>query len=337
VKSVQFALWTTIAAIMTTSVSAQERGFTWEGSVEIGVDSTVASDDPVAEVTDTYVEAEVAFEAAITDQIGLFGGLTLESVTDPIESRQFDDVGVYVKELGLRLDLSPVTLSVGKISPTFAFAWDETPGFYGTSSAEDYELSELIGASLDYAVGNGGGVLSFALFYADNTALSDSLGTKRGRNTTAAGGAGNTGKLNNGSLQWTQEMGRTTYWVGARHLSAGAGDISDETGAVAGLKHDFSNGFDMIAEIAYFDGFGGSGDDVAYATLGGAYSAGNWSYSASLTGIDTSAASTGHSASLGVDYAFSNRVEVGGGIRFLDAAGVKSQAIGASVVIPFGG
>lgn len=229
-KTAKLAIGTGLVLFAATATHAQESGFTWEGSVEIGVDSTVSSDDLTAELTNSYIEAELAFEAAITRRITLFGGLTLESVTDPLASREFDDMGLYVSELGLRFDLAPGTLTVGKISPTFAFAWDETPGFYGTSLAEDYELGEVIGASLDYPVGETEGKLSFAVFYADDTSLSNSLGTKRGRNTTSAGGAGNTGKLNNVALQWTQELGKTTYWVGARHLSAGAGDVSDETG-----------------------------------------------------------------------------------------------------------
>ena len=336
-KITELAIGTALAALAAASVSAQESGFTWGGTLELGVDSTVSSDDPTAEIADTYGTVETAFEAAITDRITLFGGVTLESVTDPIGSRQFDDIGLYVGELGLRFNLAPAILSVGKISPTFAIAWDETPGFYGTSLAEDYELSEVIGASLDYALGDTGGTLSIAIFYADDTVLSDSLGTKRGRNTTAAGGAGNTGKLNNIAVQWTQEMGQTTYWVGARHLSAGVGDASDENGAVAGLTHDFSNGFEMIGEIAHFNGFGGTGGDATYATLGGSYAQGDWSYSASVTEIDTSASGTDHLVSLGIDYAFANGIEVGGGVGFFSVGGVKSQTLGAAIVIPFGG
>lgn len=335
-KYTKTALFCGIAVCAASGAFAQNNVLTWDGSVEIGVDSNIDSDDPAAELTNTYIEAEAAFEAILTDRITLFGGLTLESVTDPIESREFEDLGLYLSELGLRFDLSPATVSVGKISPTFAFAWDEVPGFYGTSLAEDYELSEVIGASLDYPVGGTGGTLSLALFYADDTVLSNSIFSERGRNTTADGGAGNTGKLNNASLQWTQEMGQTTYWIGARHLSAGTGDVSDETGAVAGVKRDFANGIGVIAEIAYFDGFGGSGNDAVYATLGGNYSKENWSYSASVTGIENSQASSDHLVSLGVDYTFANAVEIGGGIGFFDVGGVKSTAVGASVVIPFG-
>tara|TARA_R110002020_G_scaffold475858_3_gene713302 strand:- start:25959 stop:26399 length:441 start_codon:yes stop_codon:yes gene_type:complete len=98
-----------------TSVLAQEAGFTWEGSVEIGVDSTVDADDRAAEVTDAYISAEAAFEAAITDRITAFGGLTLESVTDAEDDRAFEDMGLYVSELGLRFAFGETLVSVGKI------------------------------------------------------------------------------------------------------------------------------------------------------------------------------------------------------------------------------
>ena len=328
--------WAASLMLVAGAAAAQDTGFTWEGSLEVGVDSTVSSDDPAGEITDTYGILEAAFQAAVAERVTLFGGLTLESVTDPEATRSFEDMGLYVSELGLQFEFDAATLSVGKISPVFAAAWDETPGFYGTSLAEDYELSEVIGGSVDYPLGGEGGTLSFAVFYQDDTGLSDSLGTKRGRNTTAAGGAGNTGKLNNASLQWTNSFGPTTVWVGARHLSAGEGDASDETGAVAGLMHDFGNGFDMIAEVAHFDGFAGTGEDATYATLGGSYGVGDWSYSSSVTAIDTDGSGHDRLIALGVDYTLASGVELGAGVGFYDIGGVKSETVGMSVVVPFG-
>ena len=212
-----------------------------------------------------------AFEAALTNRITAFGGLTFESVSDAVESRQLDDLGLYVSELGLRFDLGGAIVSAGKISPVFGVAWDAAPGFYGTSLAEDYELAEMIGLTAETTLASTGGVLSFAVFYADDTGLSNSVGTKRGRNSVAAGGVGNTSKLNNFAIQYTQEFGATTGWVGARQLSAGTGDVSDENSIIAGLAHDFGNGFDTIFEVAHFSGAGGKDENATYATLGGAY------------------------------------------------------------------
>ncbi|MCX7566358.1 porin [Sulfitobacter sp. F26169L] len=323
-----------IAVAGASPVAAQDARFTWEGSVEVGIDSTVRADDPNAEITDTYLSAEAAFEAALSDRITAFGGLTLESVTDAGDDRQFDDLGLYVNELGLRFGFGETVVSVGKLSPVFAVAWDEAPGFYGTALAGDYELAEMIGVTVDTPVGAAGGVLSFAVFYADDTALSDSIGTKRGRNSVAAGGVGNTGKLNNVSLQYSQEFGDTTAWIGARHLSAGTGDTSDETGYVAGVSHDFGNGLSMIGELAHFNGAGGADGNATYATLGGAYAMDDWTFSATATLVDTPA-DTDSMIALGVDHAITENVEINFGVARFDVGGEKSTAVGLAAVVSF--
>ncbi|WP_324752047.1 porin [Roseovarius sp. Pro17] len=318
-----------------TAALAQDARFTWEGSLEIGVDSTVRADDSAAELTDTYLTLEAAIEAALTDRISLFGGLTLESMTDPTDDRAFEDLGLYVSEFGFRFAFGETTVSAGKISPVFAVAWDAAPGFYGTSLAEDYELSEMIGVAVDTSLGSAGGALSFAVFYVDDTFLSDSVGDKRGRNSTAAGGVGNTGNFNNLSIQYSQEFGATTAWVGARHLSAGTGDVSDETGLVAGLTHDFGNGYDLIAEVAHFNGAGGTDEDATYATLGAAYAPNEWTFSATGTIVDNSDADTDHMIALGVDRALSDTVEVNFGVARFDVGGERSTAVGLATVIWF--
>jgi hypothetical protein len=323
-----------LALVGGTSVTAQETGFTWEGSVEVGIDSTVQADDSAAEVTDTFLSFEAAFESALSDHITAFGGLAFESVTDATDNRAFDDLGLYVSELGLRFAFGETFVSVGKLSPVFAVAWDAAPGFYGTSLAEDYELTEMIGVKIDTPLGTGGGALSFAAFYIDDTALSSSIGTKRGRNSAATGGVANTGKFDNVSLQYSVAFGETTTWIGARHLSAGAGDVSDETGIVAGASHSFGSGFEMIGEIAHFNGAAGIGDDATYATLGGAYPVQDWMFSATATLVDT-AADTDSMIAIGIDRSITDTIEVSFGVARFDVGSEKSTAVGLSTVISF--
>ncbi|MBU2983369.1 porin [Lentibacter algarum] len=316
------------------TAQAQSAGFSWEGSAEIGIDSTVSSGDPTAELTDTYLTLEAAFEAALSERVVAFGGLTFESVTDATGDRAFEDMGLYIAELGVRFSFGETEVALGKLSPAFGVAWDEAPGFYGTSLAEDYELSEMIGATLNTSIG-ANGALSFALFYADNTELSNSIGTKRGRNTAAAGGVGNTGKLNNVALQYTHNFGDTTAWIGGRFLSAGLGDVSDETGIVAGVSHSFGNGFDVIAEVAHFNGAGGTADDATYATLGGAYSFDDWTFSATASNVDFSAGGNDTMLALGVDRAISDSTEINFGVARFDIGGVKSTSVGLAAVMSF--
>lgn len=312
---------------------AQERGFTWEGELELGVDSTFDADDPAAEITDTYLSLELAFEAALAERLSLFGGLTLESVLDAADDRTFEDIGLYFNELGLRYAFGETSVSAGKISPVFAVAWDAAPGFYGTALAEDYELSEMIGIAVETPLGAGG--LSVAVFYADDTGLSNSIGTKRGRTNVADGGVGNTGKFNNIALQYGQDFGDTSAWVGARYLSAGQGDVSDETGLVAGLSHDFGNGFDLIGEVAHFNGAGGTNDDATYVTAGASYGLDDWTFSAAATIIDNSSADTDSLVTLGVDRAITENFEISFGVARFDVGGDRSSAVGLSGILTF--
>lgn len=309
--------------------------FSYEAELEFAIDSVVSSDVATDELTDTTASLNVGLGFDITDNISLFSALTLETVTDPTDSRAFEDMGLYIGELGLAFNLGGADVAVGKISPAFGIAWDATPGFYGSAVAEDYELAEMIGATVE--TGLGGGTLSFGLFYADNTDLSRSMGTDRGRNTTAAGGAGNTGKLNNVALQWSKEFGSTTLTLGARHLSAGVGDANDETGFSIGAVHALNENVEIMGEVAVFEGFGGSADDATYATLGASFASGSITYSGAVSFRDTDSAGETSVVSLGVDYELNNGMTIGGGIAFVDDNGTSASVLGMNLVIPIGG
>lgn len=307
----------------------------FEAELEFGVDSVINSDVAGDELTDTYASLNVGLEFALTQSVSFFTALTFESVTDPTVTRAFGDMGLYVGEIGLAFELGKFDVKVGKLNPAFGIAWDATPGFYGTAIAGDYELAEMIGATAE--TGFGGGTLSMALFYADNTLFSGSMGTNRGRNTTAAGGAGNTGKLNNVALQWSKEFGKTTYTFGARHLSAGVGDAKDESGLSFGLVHALNENVEIIGEIATFSGYGGTTDKATYATLGASLGNGPFTYSGAVSYRDVTSAGSTSMVSLGLDYEFDNGMTIGTGYAYARDAGSDSHALGLNLVIPIGG
>lgn len=319
----------------TTALAQDTARLQFEAELEIGVDSTFNSDVAANELTDTYAALNVGLEFAISETVSLFSALTLESVTGPTSSRAFEDIGGYIGEIGLSFNLGNTNLAVGKISPAFGIAWDATPGFYGTALAEDYELAEMIGATVETEVG--GGTLAFGLFYADNTILSESFGTNRGRNTTAAGGAGNTGKLNNVALQWSKDIGNTTYTFGARHLSAGVGDPKDENGVSVGVVHALNENVEIVGEIAAFNGFGGTTDKATFATLGASFGNGPFTYSGAVSYRDVTSAGKTGMVTLGLDYELDNGITLGAGYAYIRDAGVVSQALGVNMVIPLGG
>lgn len=318
-------------------LSAQDSGFEWEGELELGIEATTKSDDPTAEIRDTYGAIEIGGRARIGNGVSVFATFVGESVTDPTRDRSFDDLGLYISELGVSIEIGRSLLSVGKISPIFGRAWDESAGFFGGSLAEDYELTEMIGGIIEIPLGDGAGTLSVAAFFADDTALSRSAGFDRGRNTTAAGGAGNTGQLDNVAVTWTGAFDQTTVQLGARHLSAGTGDASDETGLVASIGHEFASGLVLFAEAAAFDGFGGTADNAHYLTLNAAYGIGNWTVSGTLAHRDADSGGKTDLASVAAEYTFDNDITLGAGLAFVDEAGIDNTLVGLNVVIPFGG
>jgi len=305
------------------------------GSLEIGNDQVIHSDESSREIRDTYATGEVNARFALTNSIALFGGLTWESVVDPTESRTFEQMGLYVHELGVEFDLGPVAVQAGKVHPVWGVAWDVAAGFYGTTIAEDYELSEQIGVLADVDLG-AAGALSYGVFYADDTVLSKSLGYNRGRNSSNDGGAGNTGKLNNVALQWSKEWDETYVHVGVRYLSAGTGDVKDEKGYLVGIGHSFAGGIDVLAEVAAFDGYGGTADDATYATLNAAYAIGNWTLSGTFASRDIDSEGRTNLTSVGAEYTFANGFVLGGALAYVDEAGTKDTALGVNLVIPFG-
>lgn len=309
--------------------------FIYEAELEIGVERVFSSDDPLGEITNAFATAEVAVEYAVSEVVSVFAALTLESITDPTDDRAFEDMGLYVSDLGVNLTFDQLTLTFGKFAPSFGLAWDLAPGYFGTAFAEDYELSEMIGVGAMFALG--AGTVSAAVFYQDDSALSRSWGTDRGRNTVAAGGVGNTGELNNVALQYALETDATIYSASASLLSAGLGDVEDQKGLTFGVVHALNDQIVLIGELAAFGGYGGTTDSANYLTLGGAYSQGAFTYSAAYTRRDVSSAPVDHLIGLGLDYTFENDITLSSGYAYAKEAGVGSHNLGLSVIIPFGG
>ncbi|MDX2485819.1 MAG: hypothetical protein QNK42_19420 [Pseudodonghicola sp.] len=313
---------------------AQEASrFTWDGEIEIDYESVFDSDVPANEGDTAYGSGEFNAAYALTDRVSIFGGLTFEELEDAGGNTGY---GFYFHELGLQFETGAASFQIGKVSPTFGTAWDSAAGFYGSALAEDYELSEQIGVLAELDLGTAG-TLAMGLFYADDTGLSDSIGFNRGRNSSTAGGAGNTGELNNAALQWSKEWGGTFAYVGARFLTAGTGDVSDETGIVAGLGHSLGNGLDLFGEVATFDGYGGSADNATYATLNAAYAIGELTLSGTYAMRDVDSAGRTDLVSVGAEYELANGMTLGGALARVDEAGVEDRLFGVNLVIPFGG
>jgi hypothetical protein len=258
-------------------------------TIEMESDNVFDADDPDAEISDSYNTTTFEVGAHFSERFSLHGTFIFEPVldADPGEDRFFEDHGLYAEELYAQLTLAPFGLYAGKFNPAFGKAWDVTPGIYGTSLAEDYELTERVGLGFSVERDNTGiGTLSLkgAAFTADTSVLSDSAFTRRGRTDREDGGLGNTESLDSFaiSIEGSEIPGIAglSYNVGFVHQAAGIDDVDDQNGFVFGLQLErtYNNvKLEWMGETAYFD-YGGNlyeEDDEAlfvetlwYATLG---------------------------------------------------------------------
>ena len=313
--------------------------------LEIGNDLTFNSDDPANELNDLFFTGELAVLLGLTPWLSVNGGLTLESVLDPLPmtDRYFGDLGLYVDTLNVQVDVQNVSVVAGKFGPGFGTAWDVTPGIYGTDFAEDYELSEMIGVGGVLTIENMYlGTIAFGAnaFFVDTTFLSDSAFTRRGRVRLADGGVGNTEQLNNFSftIDGSDIPGADgLFWhAGFSHLAAGVGDVSDQNGFVFGLgtERELANGLVITAngEVAFFDGAGGTLDDATYLVGGFSVTNGPWHGELSGTAriIDVAGGPNvnDYIAQLSGGYEFENGIDLSAGIATWRDGGVRGQTFG---------
>ncbi|WP_309086368.1 hypothetical protein [Chelativorans sp.] len=318
----------------------------------LGDDYVFRSDDPANEINDLFFEAWLGLTVGLTPIFSINAGLTLEAVEDPgpFEDRHFGDMGLYVDTLNLQADLGKFSVVAGKFGPGFGTAWDITPGVYGTDFAEDYELSEQFGLGLAYTfetAGHGTHTLGANVFFADTTALSESVFTRRGRLDVIDGGAGNTEELDNFSVTLDGKdfpgLSGFSYHLGYRHLSAGLGDPEDENGFAAGLAQslDLGNGASLAlnGEVAYFSNYGGSLDDALYVTSGLALASGPWHGEIAGTirkfDFDGGDDQTDYLAQVSGGYTFDNGVDVSLGYGFAREAEIDTHALGVRLTKSF--
>lgn len=314
--------------------------FSAEFSIELQSDFNYDSTDPTAEINNTYATIESALSYAFTSRTSLNAGLVFEQLVDPTSDSFLEDHGLYVEELYFSHDFGRAQLILGKFNPAFGVAWDAAPGLYGTDFAEDYEITEKLGAAVTVPFEAGGGEheLSFALFNADRTILSDSIGEERGQNNRAAGGVSNTSSPESLAVSLSGSFGNTGYNLGVQHQERGRGDLADQTGFVAGVTHMFDTGsvpVEVLAEFAYFDDFDGSRNSARYGTLGVAAPVGPVTLSAVYSVRDVQTMPTDRLVTVSAEMEFADGLTGAIGYRHGREDGEKTQTIGTLLVYEF--
>ncbi|NVO58189.1 hypothetical protein HW561_20560 [Rhodobacteraceae bacterium B1Z28] len=326
--------------VLASTVFAQDSRFSAEFSVEIESDFTFESDESDAELTDTFATIEGALGYQFTNQFSLQSTLVFEPVEDATNDRFFEDQGLYAEELFLEYDFGAASVAVGKFNPGFGFAWDIAPGVFGVDFAEDYEITERVGAAVTVPFSGIGGTheLSFYAFTTDRSFLSNSLITERGQLRLEDGGVSNTDGIESFVLSLAGSFGDTAYTFALQNQASGEGDAADQSGAVLGLVYLLNAGskeIELLGEVAYFDEFDGTTDSATYATIGAAVPVGPVVLSAVLASRDFEGASADTLATVSAEWPLADNLGVSLAYRYGDEEGVKSQTLGALLAYEF--
>ncbi|NWH08560.1 MAG: hypothetical protein HXY22_07975 [Alphaproteobacteria bacterium] len=277
--------------------------------IELQYDNTYDSTAPGNEASDLYFTIEPEFVLEANEWLSFTAGLVFEPVEDldPYEDRAFEDHGLFVETLKADIALDPVTITLGKFTPAFAYAVDVVPGVVGDLFAEDVEVTERIGAGISAEIetdGAGTFLIGGSAFFRDTTFLSDSAFESRGELDEADGGIGNTEDLSNfvinaGLSDAFGAKGLTLHGA-FMHQAGGAGDLSDQDAYLLAASWDFvineEDGVVLtpVVEWAHSEdavGFGDAasapGADQSVLTLGLGLTAGPWNVAAVYGDRDT--------------------------------------------------
>ncbi len=319
---------------------AQDSRFLAEFSIELESDFTFDSDESDAELTDTFATIEAALGYRFTERFSLQSTLVFEPVEDATSDRFFEDHGLYAEELYFGYDFGSAAVAVGKFNPSFGFAWDLAPGVFGVDFAEDYEITERVGAAVSVPFSGLGGKheLTLSAFTTDRSVLSNSLVTERGQLRLEDGGVSNTDDVESFALSLSGEIGDTAYTLAVQDQAAGEGDAADQSGVVLGLVHLLNAGgteIELLGEAAYFDQFDGNRESATYATLGAAVPVGPLVLSSVLAVRDLEGESSDMLATVSAEWPLADNLGISLAYRYGDEEGVQSQTLGALLAYEF--
>jgi hypothetical protein len=343
-----------LAAVLVAGAATAQQFPTFDAelTVEVQNDKVYRATDPAARINNLFSEIEAHLAVHFSPDLSIQSRIKLEQVRQPTGRGAFQEEGAYVEELFANYRLGQLTLFAGKFNPGFGIAWDKAPGIYGTDFAEDYELTERLGAGFTYKFETltwGDHEFGANLFFLDTTALSQSYITKpafgaegtlrASRFRKAQGGAGNTERMNNISLtldgdgiSWLPNL---AYHLGYLHQSKGSTEPFDENGYVGAVQYTFKLGkattLTPLVEYARFSKFQGQDQTAGYLTGAATLSHGPWSASIAGTrrriGLATESSPNGEDwlGTATIGYAFENGVEASvGWARARDGAELTS-------------
>ncbi len=315
-----------------------------QGAVELTLDHADAGEDVLA-ATINYGLA-VRFAEGWTVQLDA----VLEPVVDPAGDGAFEGEDAFIETLSLQYAGEGFTVYGGKINPVFGGAADVAPGLYGVEAGESYQITEALGVGGDISLTSmlnldGDHVLSAALFFADRSALSGSLGGLREELELADGGLANTEGLKSVALSIDGVLANGVgYTLGHRRLATDTPGETYENTTVLGVNYAWpeDSGLDLavMAEVAASrnaDGVDGANRD--FYTAGGTLGLGDWFVNAIASGWNENATAGDldvRKLELSVGRALAETLVLEVGVQDVRESGASATVIGARLAWEFG-
>ncbi len=315
-----------------------------QGAVELTLDHADAGEDVLA-ATINYGLA-VRFAEGWTVQLDA----VLEPVVDPAGDGAFEGEDAFIETLSLQYAGEGFTVYGGKINPVFGGAADVAPGLYGVEAGESYQITEALGVGGDISLTSmlnldGEHVLSAALFSADRSALSGSLGGLREELELADGGLANTEGLKSVALSIDGVLANGVgYTLGHRRLATDTPGETYENTTVLGVNYAWpeDSGLDLavMAEVAASrnaDGVDGANRD--FYTAGGTLGLGDWFVNAIASGWNENATAGDvdvRKLELSVGRALAETLVLEVGVQDVRESGASATVIGARLAWEFG-
>jgi hypothetical protein len=364
------------AGILAASTALAEdsggEGFFWPPKVEVEwlaelrKDSSFDSDDEGAEFTHLAPSTELDLNVFFARPLYLNAHFTLEPTGDPgpgMNGWSCED-GVLIENLSLNWERERWFLTAGKFGPNFAIAWDAAPGIYGTDTGEDdIELAGRIGLGGGLTIVEkealGTHVLSGSVFFADTSALSQSLGARRGRRRLSDGGPSNTESLESFAVALDGAEIRALpgfrYHIGGVRQAVDRVNDEDDNAlprdeiddeyrfAAAGewaIKLNRNLTVTPLLEyVRFWNAEGIRGEDRDYLTASGLVTYGPLNLAVSYTGkfVDNPDGTdrTDYAFQLSGGYAFDFGLSADVGYKYERAEGTDSQLVGVLLVYEF--
>tara|TARA_Y100000768_G_scaffold387950_1_gene381142 strand:- start:740 stop:1966 length:1227 start_codon:yes stop_codon:yes gene_type:complete len=182
-----------------------DKKFYIHGGFKFHFDTIVEAHEKKEEVDESYTHSHLQIGYNLGKNLSLMTDLKIEGessghshggVAKTPEDKFFDDHKLFINKLVLSYTSdNGITLYGGKFAPSVGLDFHTFPGIWGYEKAEEYAIVERIGYGIalkqdfeDFGTHK----LDVSTFFKDNTSLSNSLITDRGKTKKSDGGVSNT-------------------------------------------------------------------------------------------------------------------------------------------------